>query len=149
MEKLLLEGRTCEDTAKLVSVRKQTVVSVRQQLESEGKLEMGSWKREVSNLLGDFVQKASARLANNVDQIPIGQLPMAIAISIDKVRDLSDAPTVRVETRLKISQDDLNKIFSLDNDATSVINIDTVNNKNDEQQTNDPVQPDAPRASDS
>jgi hypothetical protein len=83
-------------------------------MESDGKLELGSWKREVAGLLGDFVQKGAVRLSENVDSIPIGQLPMAIAIAIDKVRDLADAPTVRIETRLKITQDELNSAFSLD-----------------------------------
>jgi len=113
-EKLIIEGNNCEDTAKLVSLRKSTVVSIRQQMESDGKLELGSWKREVAGLLGDFVQKGAVRLSENVDSIPIGQLPMAIAIAIDKVRDLADAPTVRIETRLKITQDELNSAFSLD-----------------------------------
>jgi DNA-binding XRE family transcriptional regulator len=111
-EKLLKEGKTCEETAKIVSVRKQTIVNIRKEMEGEGKLELGAWKKEVAGLLGDFVQRGAVRLAQNVDSIPIGQLPMAIAIAIDKVRDLADAPTVRVEARLRISQDELNKAFS-------------------------------------
>jgi hypothetical protein len=116
-EKLILEGNSCEDTAKLVSLRKSTVVSVRQQMEQDGKLELGSWKREVASLLGDFVHKGAVRLSENVESIPIGQLPMAIAIAIDKVRDLADAPTVRIEARLKITQDELNSAFAIDTTA--------------------------------
>lgn len=114
IEKLLVEGKSCEDTAKLVSLRKSTIVAIRQSMEQDGKLELGAWKREVAGLLGDFVHKGAVRLSENVENIPIGQLPMAIAIAIDKVRDLADAPTVKIEARLKITQDELNDAFSLD-----------------------------------
>lgn len=133
-EKLLLEGKSCEETAKTVSVRKSTIVSVRQQMEADGKLELGAWKREVAGLLGDFVLKGATRLSENAENIPIGQLPMAIAIAIDKVRDLADAPTVRIEARLKITQDELNRAFDVDiNENTGKV-IDTnpaPNNEND------------------
>jgi len=122
-ERLLKDGKTVEETAKIVAVRKQTIVNIRKQMEVEGKLELGSWKREVAGDIAEFVRRGSARLVNNVDNIPIGQLPMALAIAIDKVRDLADAPTVTVETRLKISQDELNKAFSLDSEAIEVIPI--------------------------
>ena len=136
-EKLILEGKSCEETAKIVSVRKSTIVSVRQQMEGDGKLELGSWKREVAGLLGDFVSKGAARLSENVENIPIGQLPMAIAIAIDKVRDLADAPTVRIETRLKITQDELNRAFDIDTTATPSKVVDatpTITNEHDTKQ---------------
>lgn len=136
-EKLILDGMSCEETAKIVSVRKSTIVSVRQQMEGDGKLELGSWKREVAGLLGDFVSKGAARLSENVESIPIGQLPMAIAIAIDKVRDLADAPTIRIETRLKITQDELNRAFDIDTDATPSKVIDATPNITNE---NDPKQ---------
>jgi hypothetical protein len=75
---------------------------------------------------------------NNVDNIPIGQLPMALAIAIDKVRDLAEAPTVTVEHRLKISQDDLKKAFSLDSDPIEVI---TTNHDNEPTTRNHPIHP--------
>lgn len=133
-EKLLQDGATCEETAKIVSVRKSTIVSVRQQMEADGKLELGAWKREVAGLLGDFVVRGATRLSENAENIPIGQLPMAIAIAIDKVRDLADAPTVRIETRLKITQDELNRAFSIDTDDVKgkVIDVNPIqNNEND------------------
>lgn len=136
-EKLILDGKSCEETAKIVSVRKSTIVSVRQQMESDGKLELGSWKREVAGLLGDFVTKGAVRLSENVENIPIGQLPMAIAIAIDKVRDLADAPTVRIETRLKITQDELNRAFDVDTDVKPSKVVDatpTLTNENDPKQ---------------
>lgn len=129
-ENMLIDGKTCEETAKALSVRKSTVVSIRQELEGEGKLELNAWKKSVAGLLGEFVQKGATRLSENAENIPLGQLPMAIAIAIDKVRDLADAPTIRVETRLKITQDELNNAFRLDTDADSnTINIPTSQNE--------------------
>lgn len=132
-ERLLKDGKTVEETAKIVAVRKQTIVNIRKQMELDGKLELGSWKREVAGDIAEFVRKGSQRLVNNVDNIPIGQLPMALAIAIDKVRDLADAPTVTVEHRLKISQDELKKAFSLDAEAVDVItDTSTLTNNTDE-----------------
>lgn len=111
IENMLLHGKTIEETSKLAACRKQTVVEIRKDLETQGKMEMGSWKRELSNLLGNFAMKGAQRLNDEIDTMPIGQVMMAVAIAVDKVRDLSDAPTVKVEARLKISQDDLNKAF--------------------------------------
>jgi hypothetical protein len=107
-------------------------------MEADGKLELGSWKREVAGDIAEFVRRGSQRLVNNVDNIPIGQLPMALAIAIDKVRDLAEAPTVTVEHRLKISQDDLKKAFSLDSDPIEVI---TTNHDNEPTTRNHPIHP--------
>jgi len=63
----------------------------------------------------------------------LGQLTMAVAIAIDKVRDLSDAPTVRVETRLQVTQDELNKMFSLDKAKPLDIPVDEQPTKTNEQ----------------
>lgn len=128
IENLLKEGKTCEDVAKLAEVRKQTVVDVRKQMEVDGKMEMGSWKREVSNLLGEFALKGAKRLVDEIDTMPIGQVTMAVAIAVDKVRDLTDTPTIKVEARLKISQDELNKAFGLDSKPLEVIDIDSPQN---------------------
>jgi DNA-binding XRE family transcriptional regulator len=111
VENMLQQGKTCEETAKLAGLRKQTVVDIRKQMEVDGKMELGSWKREVTNLLGEFAMRGAKRLTEEVDNMPIGQMMMAVAIAVDKVRDLSEAPTVKVEARLKITQDDLNKAF--------------------------------------
>jgi hypothetical protein len=62
---------------------------------------------------------------------------MAIAIAIDKVRDLADAPTVRIEARLKITQDELNRAFDIDTDAKPSKVSDatpTLTNENDPKQ---------------
>jgi hypothetical protein len=114
VENLIKNGNTCEETAKICEIRKETVVAVRKEMESEGKLELGAWKREVSGMLAEFVHKGAERLVKEINYMPIGQIPMSIAIAIDKVRDLQDTPTVKIEARLQITQDELNSAFSLD-----------------------------------
>ena len=137
MENMLKEGMTCDETAKLTQTRKATVVSVRQQMESEGKLELGSWKKEVASLLGEFVLKGAKRLNDEASEMPIGQIPMSIAIAIDKVRDLQDTPTVRVEARLRITQDELNNAFNIDSkkiiDITNSVSDKTTENTSENQ----------------
>ena len=125
IENLVLDGKTCQETAKLCKVRKETVIAVRQKMEEEGKMELGSWKKEVSSLLANFVKRGAERLNEEVNNIPVGQLPMSLAIAIDKVRDLQDAPTVTVSTRLTITQDELNKQFELDQNKKTDIVIDS------------------------
>ena len=111
IENMLQQGKTVEEASKLAACRKQTVVEIRKDLEVQGKMEMGSWKKELGELLGNFALKGAKRLNEEIDSMPIGQVMMAVAIAVDKVRDLSDTPTVKIEARLKISQDDLNRAF--------------------------------------
>lgn len=124
VENMLLQGKTCEETSKLAGIRKQTVVDIRKGLEEQGKMELGSWKREVTNLLGEFAVKGAKRLVDEADQMPIGQMMMAVAIAVDKVRDLQEAPVVKVEARLKITQDDLNKAFLPSAKPIEIIDVD-------------------------
>ena len=123
IENILLQGRTCEETSKLVKVRKDTVVKIRQNLECEGKMEINSWKKEMTNILGEFALKGAKRLNAEVDSMNLSQLMMAVAISVDKVRDLSDVPTIKVETRLRITQDELKDAFSASGDKVEIIDL--------------------------
>jgi hypothetical protein len=144
IENMLKNGRTVEETAKLTIVRKQTVVDIRKSMEQEGKLELGSWKKEMTELLGNFALKGAKRLNDEIDNLPLGQVMMAVAIAVDKVRDMSDAPVVKVEARLKISQDDLNKAFTPDSEPIDIIEADAKkavdNGEQQVQSTNLPTQ---------
>lgn len=123
IENILQQGKTCEETSKLVKVRKDTVVKIRQNLESEGKLEVNAWKKEMTSILGEFALKGAKRLNEEAENMNLSQLMMAVAISIDKVRDLSDVPTIKVETRLKITQDELKDAFSASGEKVDIIDI--------------------------
>ncbi len=127
IENMLMQGKTVDEASKLAACRKQTVVEIRKDLETQGKMEIGSWKKELGELLGNFALKGAKRLNDEIDTMPIGQMMMAVAIAVDKVRDLSDTPTVKVEARLRISQDDLNKAFLPSAKPIEIIDVPTQN----------------------
>jgi hypothetical protein len=141
IENMLKQGKTVEEASKLAACRKQTVVEIRKDLETQGKMEIGSWKKELGELLGNFALKGAKRLNEEIDTMPIGQVMMAVAIAVDKVRDLSDAPTVKIEARLKISQDDLNKAFMPAAKPIEIIDIPAQNAVDSTAQQNDTTNP--------
>ena len=46
--------------------------------------ELGKWKKRVSNKLGEAIDLLSDRLVSEGDKLSVGQIPVAIAIAIDK-----------------------------------------------------------------
>ena len=52
------------------------------------------------------------RLVEEVADLPVGQLPLAIAILTDKALALNDQPTNVTEHRLRISHDSLNELLN-------------------------------------
>jgi hypothetical protein len=64
--------------------------------------------------MSQIVSRGSTRLLEEIENIPAGQLPLAIAIMTDKVLALQDAPTVVVEHRLRVSHEDINAMIKGD-----------------------------------
>jgi len=56
--------------------------------------------------------KIGQRLVEEVGDLPVGQLPLAIAILTDKAMALNDQPTNVTEHRLRISHDSLNEMLN-------------------------------------
>lgn len=90
-------------------VSRPTIIAIKKDLEDTGKFELGTWKKQTASLLSQIVSKGSSRLLEEIENIPAGQLPLAIAIMTDKVLSLQDAPTIVVEHRLKVSHEDINR----------------------------------------
>jgi hypothetical protein len=110
IERCLMNGKTVDETSDLCSVGEGVVSNFRKKLIAEGKLDQAAWKKSMQIILGEASMVAAERLRQNIDQIPIGQLAVAMAIMTDKTQNLSDAPqTVVIPARLQISQDDINK----------------------------------------
>lgn len=110
IERCLMNGKTVNETADLCSVGETIVSNFRKKLIAEGKLDQAAWKKSMQVILGEASMVAAERLRQNIDQIPIGQLAVTMAIMTDKVQNLSDAPqAVVIPARLQISQDDINK----------------------------------------
>ena len=107
---LYAEGKTNEQVAMLAGVSKPVCIAIKKKAGSGG-LDVVEWKRQVSAMFAGIVQKGAERLMVDIDNIPAGQLPLAIAILTDKILALQDAPQTIVEHRLKVSHDDINKLL--------------------------------------
>lgn len=113
IEKLLLEGMSSNQISQELETSRNTVHAIRDQMEDTGKFDLGTWKKQTVSNLAKFVNKGSTRLEAEVENIPAGQLPLALAIAIDKIMALQDAPAVVVEHRLRISADDINGMLKV------------------------------------
>lgn len=108
---LLKDGVGTNAVVAQTGLTKQTVIAIKKDTEDNKGFDLGSWKKNTSALLSQIVTKGSVRLLDAIEDIPAGQLPLAIAILVDKVAVLQDAPTVVVEHRLKVTHHDINKML--------------------------------------
>jgi hypothetical protein len=112
IEQLLKQGTAPADTAKMTAVEPRIVGEIRNNLQDTGQLDVLAFKRKTAHRLASFVDKATERLENEVDGIPLGQLMLSAAIAIDKLDKLVDpTPTVNIKAELRISADDINKLL--------------------------------------
>lgn len=112
VKKLLKESTPISQIIDETGVASKTVAEIRKDLSDQGKLDYADFKRRTAQRLASFIGKGIERLDNEVDSMPIGQLPLATAIAIDKLEKLVDAtPTVQVKAELRISADDINRML--------------------------------------
>jgi IS30 family transposase len=115
VHKMLDDGMGTAEIAKRLGHSKHTVIAVRRAREdASGGLNLNSWKKATAATMAAIVAKGSTRLLTEIENIPPGQLPLALAIMTDKVLALQDAPAVVVEHRLRVSHDDINKMLKGD-----------------------------------
>jgi hypothetical protein len=107
---LLMQGLTNEQVAEQSGVSKPVVIAIKKQ-EAVNGFSINEWKRGISTALASIVSKGADRLSVEIEKIPAGQLPLAIAILTDKILALQDAPTTIVEHRLRVSHEDINKMI--------------------------------------
>lgn len=105
------QGHTQKEIEQKVEVSSHTVVAVRQDMGSES-LDLKTYKAKTSDLFKSIIMKGALRLDTEIDKLPISQMPLALAILIDKVQTLNDQPVVVTEHRLKIKHEDINKMIS-------------------------------------
>ena len=108
---LLKDGVPQREIQRQTGVARTTLTGVKNEMIENKEFEIGAWKKKTSLAISEFVNKGSNRLLSEIDSIPVGQLPLAIAIMTDKVLALQDAPTVVVEHRLKVSHNDINALI--------------------------------------
>jgi DNA-binding XRE family transcriptional regulator len=105
------QGHTQKEIEDKVGVSSHTVVAVRQDM-GDKNLDLGTYKRKTSDLFKSIILKGAHRLDAEIDNLPITQMPLALAILIDKVQTLNDQPVVVTEHRLKVKHEDINKLIS-------------------------------------
>ncbi len=128
--KLYAQGKTNAEVAEESGVSKPVCIAIKKKASSGG-LDVAEWKRQVTAMFAGIVHKGAERLMVDIDNIPAGQLPLALAILPAKILALQDAPQTIVEHRLKISHEDINKMIK-----GEVIELDT---KNPAPKTSDPT----------
>lgn len=107
---LLMQGKTNDEVSIEAGVSKPVVIAIKKQEAANG-FSINEWKRNISTALASIVSKGADRLSVEIEKIPAGQLPLAIAILTDKILALQDAPTTIVEHRLRVSHEDINKMI--------------------------------------
>lgn len=112
VKSLLKDGVSTRTIQKNTGVARTTIKGVRNEMEDNNEFQLGNWKKQTASTLAKFVSAGSTRLLSEIDNIPVGQLPLAIAIMTDKIMGLQDAPTTIVEHRLKISHEEINTLIT-------------------------------------
>ena len=103
----LADGESCAQLAKRTGFEIQLVRKIRE-LHPEV-IEAGS--KAVLSRLGEALHNGSERLANEMHNIPIASLPIAVAVLVDKVQLLSGGATQRIEKINAASPEDLRAMF--------------------------------------
>jgi len=105
------QGHTQKEIEEKVEVSSHTVVAVRNEI-GGGTVDLKTYKAKTSDLFKSIIMKGAMRLDAEIDKLPISQMPIALAVLIDKVQTLNDQPVVVTEHRLRIRHEDINKLIS-------------------------------------
>lgn len=108
---MIKDGVAIAEIVKECKTSKHTVLALKKQFEDSQGINLSEWKKKTSATLAEIVNKGSTRLLTEIENIPAGQLPLAIAIMTDKIMALQDAPTVVVEHRLRVKHEDINAMI--------------------------------------
>lgn len=93
-----------------------TVSAIRDKAEdADPSFNLTAWKKSTAATLSRFVSKGATKLEEQVEQIPLANLPIAIAIAIDKIQALHDQPQTVVEHRLRVDHQSVNSLFDANN----------------------------------
>jgi len=110
IEELLRAGTPILEAAKLAKMSPNNVMAIKRDMPEVTGLHDEFKATTVRNLKA-FVQRASQKLVDELDQLHVSQIPIAMGISIDKIQLLQDQPQAVVEHRFSISHDALDKLL--------------------------------------
>lgn len=110
-EALLREGKPILEIAKEAKMSPNNVMAVKRAMPEATGLQ-DEFKATTVRNLKNFVQSASRKLVDELDNLHVSQIPIAMGIAIDKIQTLQDQPQSVVEHRFSISHDTINKLLT-------------------------------------
>ena len=110
VEQLLRDGTPVAEVAKQAKMSPNNVTAIKKAMPESTGLQDEFKATTVRNLKA-FVQRASQKLVDELDNLHVSQVPIAMGIAIDKIQTLQDQPQAVVEHRLSISHDALDKLL--------------------------------------
>lgn len=110
VRELLRAGRGIDEIAKLQRMSPNNVMAIKRAMpESTGLND--EFKASTVRNLKSFVQQASQKLVDELDNLHVSQIPIAMGIAIDKIQALQDQPQAVVEHRFSIDHASLDKLL--------------------------------------
>lgn len=118
VEEALRSGMPILDIAKTQKMSPNNVMAIKRAMpESTGLRD--EFKATTVRNLKSFVQQASQKLVDELDNLHVSQIPIAMGIAIDKIQALQDQPQAVVEHRFSIDHKSLDQLLkSRGNDLT-------------------------------
>ena len=110
MEGLLRAGTSIQETAKVAKMSPNNVTAIKKSMPESTGLQ-DEFKATTVRNLKSFVQRASQKLVDELDNLHVSQIPIAMGIAIDKIQTLQDQPQAVVEHRFSISHEALDKLI--------------------------------------
>ena len=108
----LKDGNGMAAAAKEFGLSVNTVQALRRNAEDvDAEFNLAAWKKSTAATLSHFASKGSKRLVDEIDNMPLASLPIAIAVAIDKIQALHDQPQTVVEHRLRVDHQSVNSLF--------------------------------------
>jgi hypothetical protein len=110
VRELLRAGRGIDEIAKLQRMSPNNVMAIKRSMpESTGLND--EFKAATVRNLKSFVQQASQKLVDELDNLHVSQIPIAMGIAIDKIQALQDQPQAVVEHRFSIDHNSLDRLL--------------------------------------
>jgi len=97
------EGKSYNEITSLTGAAPNTISRICH----ENAEELGKWKKRVSNKLGEAIDLLSDRLVTESDKLSIGQVPVSIAIAIDKKAALDNENVTHIVHHRGLTHSDL------------------------------------------
>lgn len=107
---LLRAGRGIDEIAKDQHMSPNNVMAIKRQMPEVTGLS-DEFKNATVRNLKSFVQQASQKLVDEIDNLHVSQIPIAMGIAIDKIMTLQDQPQAVVEHRFSIDHASLDKLL--------------------------------------